>query len=458
MSTSALYQAALSGDLEAVKKLVATENAEYVIESNDSHPLSIAAAVGHDEIVDFLLSDENPLRNKVLKEIDRQSGNPANSAGTALYITVKAGHLKCVKLLLEKGGAKHIARPVYPQSEGYRSTPVMAALIEGHVEVVKYLFSENNPQRDTVLQYVQHMTTRIILPLAAKNSNGEMLRFLLSDENPLCSVMHNMINYQSESLASALYCAAERYSLPCVKILLLDAKAEYNPRPKDKETPLMVAAKRGYTEVVRFLLSEANPQQKQVLKTIDDLCSRKLTALDLAVEAQHLECVKMLLQAGASPNAHVDLTDNNCATPLSNALPAIYGGCTQDQYQIAAYLLLYGARVNAISCCQIIKHKTPLTEAIVNIVIAGDVNISNLALDLLSRIGVVTDRGMKREESILHDAFFQKRDLIGAPSLFKPNCCVGKLRLLADQLQAKQDALEEKSSKSRMAAFSIEQN
>lgn len=95
---------------------------------------------------------------------------------------------------------------------------------------------------------------------------------------------------------------------------LLQRDADPNVRDRDGATPLMVAAANGFEDGVRILTA---------IKARVDLANRLgETALLKAVQARNPTIVRMLLDAGASP----DTSDNSGNSPRSVAIADPRGG------------------------------------------------------------------------------------------------------------------------------------
>ncbi|XP_067312354.1 ankyrin repeat and SOCS box protein 2b isoform X2 [Pseudorasbora parva] len=96
----------------------------------------------------------------------------------------------------------------------------------------------------------------------------------------------------------------------------------------DDWTPLHEAAHRGQTACVRALLKARGV-------CVDKRTLQEQTALMLAVQGRHLDCVRVLLEAGADP----DISNKDKETPL-------YKACEQECVRVVKLLLASGAAVN----------------------------------------------------------------------------------------------------------------
>jgi ankyrin repeat/SAM/basic leucine zipper domain-containing protein 1 len=80
----------------------------------------------------------------------------------------------------------------------------------------------------------------------------------------------------------------------CAKILINDGNVEVNAKQNQQITALMLAAKRGHSEIVNILISKG--------AELNAMDSQRWTALCFAVDAQHGHVARILLEAGADPD------------------------------------------------------------------------------------------------------------------------------------------------------------
>ncbi|KAK4210099.1 ankyrin repeat-containing domain protein [Rhypophila decipiens] len=223
--------------------------------------LRIAAANGYDDSVRYFLSKGADV-------------NIRNITGdTSLSLAIQGGHESTTRVLLNSGAIVH---EPYPKRWG---TPLLLAITLGHEGIVRNLIerganvSEPMYDRD------------------AKNAKGH---------KPLSIAMRD----GHESIARLL---SKRTTLPplfnavatgdvCVVKQLLDVSAnmEGGSYPEVQWTPLIEAARRGYTEVVQVLFDYG----------VDINASDKMgqTALHHAAAKGHTTIVQQLLTYGAKVN------------------------------------------------------------------------------------------------------------------------------------------------------------
>lgn len=136
-------------------------------------------------------------------------------------------------------------------------------------------------------------------------------------------------------------CASGDFASVCSNI----AKgADVNVANGDGRTPLMRAAKRGYTDIVRVLLDNGSDVRKRD--------KNNKTALMGASKKGHLDIVKLLIESHADVNAH----DNSGRTSLMRAAFLGYD-------EVVKVLIQAKADVNA----QDNKGRTALMEAVLSL-------------------------------------------------------------------------------------------
>ncbi len=94
---------------------------------------------------------------------------------------------------------------------------------------------------------------------------------------------------KDEINAAALFNAIQKHRLPLIRSMYKTGVARTEATISDGTTPLMAAASLGHADIVAFLLEQnANPFRKN---------KAGKTAVDLASEAGHVECVNLIQAA-----------------------------------------------------------------------------------------------------------------------------------------------------------------
>ncbi|ODM95490.1 Ankyrin repeat and KH domain-containing protein mask [Orchesella cincta] len=278
-------------------------------ESNGETSLSIAAASGHYEVVEFLIA-----RKAHIEHRDKKGYTP-------LILAADGGHEKVVELLLNNGA------DIEAQSERTKDTALSLACTKGRYEVVELLLKRaaNKEHRNVsdytplslaasggyvniiklLLQHGAEINSRTgsklgisPLMLAAMNGNTAAVKLLLD--------MGSDINAQIETnknTALTLACFQGRHE---VVQLLLERKANLEHRAKTGLTPLMEAANGGYVEVGKILIEKGAEVNAAPVPATRD------TALTIAADKGHYRFVELLLNKGAI----VDARNKKGCTPL----------------------------------------------------------------------------------------------------------------------------------------------
>lgn len=295
-----LMNAAENGTVPVLKLLVqATDDpVAYVnsISSTGFNALIIAAAHGHVPVIEYLL----------------ESGADVNAVHengvTALMYAAASGHLDAVKLLLEKGKVDVNVR----HSNG--GTAFMEASTGGFIDVMKTLIDNG--------AMIDFTDTDGVTPLMAVASQGnleaqtlilESLKKKMSEEE-----LKEHINMLSVSGGSAVMFSAAGGHPNCTKQLMehgadinaiAQATPEYlvkvkqqmedgtypEPDPHvDGVTALHVAAQSGHLDCVKLLLESG--------ADVSILDQEKRSSLQLAVKGNHGDVSIALVKAGADPN------------------------------------------------------------------------------------------------------------------------------------------------------------
>ena len=270
--------------------------------------------------------------------------NKKNNFGSSpLSVAAVLGHLEIVFILLEFGALVE-CRSIEPSL-----SPLALAAIEGHVEIVKTLAS-HGADVNTICSLNGDIFTPLIF--ATDVSNVDMVKTLL-----YCNVNVSMTDLTG---AGALLVAIRTGCLQIVEMLLNYitensdvSSANITPHAvsiKDSDsdlkihvqirkhaiinaanyhgtTPLLYAAEVGFFKIVELLIHHG-----AVVNMADD---DEDTPLHVAAYGGHHNIVSLLLQH----NAHIDSRNNNDATPL-------WCAAEQDHLAVVKILFSQGADVN----------------------------------------------------------------------------------------------------------------
>ncbi len=215
---------------------------------------------------------------------------------TPLFLAAEAGYTEILAVLLKAGADVNFA------TDG--DTPLMIAAENGHSEIVKLLLktgADVNASRET---------GSTPLYLASLNDHSEIVKLLLKAGAD--------VNASHENGFTPLYQAVQEGYIEIVKLLLkadvdVDAADTYGLIPlliaqqngnykiqgrlleaKNGGTPLMMAAAKGHSEIVKLLLKAGANIHAKV--PVD---GRDYTPLDIAQTMRHRDIVKILKEHGA---------------------------------------------------------------------------------------------------------------------------------------------------------------
>jgi serine/threonine-protein phosphatase 6 regulatory ankyrin repeat subunit B len=295
-----LINAAENGTVAVMKLLVHSveDPVQYVnsVSSTGFTALIIAAAHGHSPAIEYLLN--------VGADANAAHENGVN----ALMYAAAGGHTEAMKLLIEKGKVDVNVR----HSNG--GTAFMEASTGGHLEAMKLLIDNG--------ALIDFIDTDGVTPLMAVASLGflEAQTLILDTLKKKMSKkeLTDHINMLSVSGGSSVMFAAAGGHASCAK-QLIELGAEINKRSEatpeylvkvkqqmedgtypepdphvDGVTALHVAAQGGHLECVNLLIDSG--------ADVTILDEENRTALMLAVKNNHADTAIALLKAGADPN------------------------------------------------------------------------------------------------------------------------------------------------------------
>lgn len=309
-----LHVAAESGDVVAIKSLLADCGNPNAKDDNKATPLHFAASGGHLDAMSTLLKAGGTLDAQ-----DKNSERPFTWA-------VKEGQTEGVKFLI-KTGAKVNAKNNYRSQFGY--TPLHVAAAKGYLEIVKILvasgadinakgsYAGNLSPLDIVCNYprIKERCRRLEIIRFLVDAGAKVdARMLVSpvinaDQESVKILLKNIVNINAVPdflIPKTVLCeAAGRGHLEIVK-LLLKAGADINsPCFADgsplfePSTPLFEAIRNKQWAVEEFLI--ANGGNFNGVKVAD---LEKL--LWVAVLKSRIENVRLLIASGVNPNARID--------------------------------------------------------------------------------------------------------------------------------------------------------
>ena len=201
-----------------------------------------------------------------------------------LHFACRSGSLDIVKLLVRAGAGVRVM-----DYEGHTCLTIAASC--GHTETVRYLVG----LKEVEVDYADD-EDGTALHLAADNNHADVVQVLIDAGAD--------IEVKDDRGRSPLLWSCSSGSLAVAK-LLVRAGAGFGVTDNYGDTCLTIAAYRGHTETVRYLVGL---KEVEVDHTDDDRC----TALHLAADKNHADVVQVLIDAGAD----IEARDNTGYSPL----------------------------------------------------------------------------------------------------------------------------------------------
>ena len=217
----------------------------------------------------------------------------------------------CGKGDIEKAKSLKIAGAnINAQRDIDGSTGLMLAIEEGHSAMAKHLIIEAgvdiNIERDwsfsrnTVLSIaISHEDLEIIrllfergVKIGGKKMQGHLVTQAIWTNN--LKIVQELINHHCKVSETPILIASCIAGHKGIFDLLLTHGADVNAKTGDNNTPLIWAAEKGYTEMVKALLEKG--------AEMDHQNNEDNTALMLAAREGHKDIVELLLKKGADPN------------------------------------------------------------------------------------------------------------------------------------------------------------
>lgn len=301
-----IYEAASQGDIEAVRRLLASgtpvdEPGEY-----EQTALMAAAAGGFTEIVRILLA---------------AGADPRRENSLALDFAVRLGEPTSVQLLLGAGADPNRAAPQAPDDDddsdddSVDPPPLADALQRGEAEIVRLLI-EAGARVDVVHQ------GRGLLAFAITANNVALFEDLAK---------------RGASIAGAVHAVADSGHVGFLdRLIEMGATLE---APPGADSVMVTAAASNHAAVLQRLIELGAP--------LEEVGNLDRTALGIAVFLGHVKCAKVLLEAGAIQTA-------------DDGLPLLLCAIDSGRPELVRLLLSHGADADdpGDGCC------TPLLHAI----------------------------------------------------------------------------------------------
>lgn len=298
-----LINAAENGNVKVLEALVNSVSQEdnkrydYVnaISNSGFNALIVAAAHGHEEACQFLLSSESESEGaKAQVDFMHEKGV------TALMYAAAGGHTQITKLLIEHGANVNLLH-----ANG--GSALIEASTAGALEALEVLI-----EAGATVDLIDSDGVTALMS-AASQGHLDICKLLLDHLSEKQNYSHDelikFINLLSHSGGSSIMFAAGG-GHPDVTQYLIDKGADYNA---------IAQATPEYLETLAQLIEAGESMEEE--PHIDGV-----TALHVAAQAGHLECVQILLQAGA----RADIQDDEKRTPLLLAVKGNFGDTASE--------------------------------------------------------------------------------------------------------------------------------
>lgn len=298
-AASALHRAVIANDLPAIKRVIATQAPEIVINAQDSDgrtALHHAARLAHRQAAEILL--KHAAKTKIE---DNEGKFPFNHAADNAEENDEHAAVAAIILKAMMGLSGR-------DDKGW--TPLNWAVVSGDLTLVRQLVAEGASVWET--------RTQNAFEIAVLMEDEEMLAFLIEAGGGA--------NATAKYGARPLTNAAIRGDSAAATVLLRYG-AKVNDIDRYGNTPLIDAALRGHLEVVEVLIKNG--------AEVNTFSKHGSNALIYAAMRGHLELVELLIANGAEVNS----TDSYGATALMRAAERKHLG-------IVKILIKHGARVN----------------------------------------------------------------------------------------------------------------
>jgi ankyrin repeat protein len=312
---------------------------------------------------------------KLLLEAGAKVNALERSGEAPLFYAANAGSVEMARELIAHGADVNSTEAYY--------TPLAAATLRGHLDVVKLLLAKGADPNLSGRGDRQTPVLVAVNPVSRRAVHDEILRVLIEAKADV-----NAVNKEGDT---PLTLAVESRRAATVK-MLLDAGASVAVQNRNKESPFRLVTTQGYAPeehllqqiAVGLLEHSSSIGEEDAARLLVDKCARNgwadVTALIVkrgfqvkgeagdralrdAAKNGHAEVIRVLLEAGADPNT------GGRYTPLQTVLGA-FGGDKIDpakRFEVVRVLVSNGAKVNIPTDYPYLEYQEPLYLALISL-------------------------------------------------------------------------------------------
>jgi ankyrin repeat protein len=310
-----LAVAAEHGQLGVVRLLVQRGANLSATDREDKTALHLAATMGHEEVVRFLLSQEG----QAVPPVSTKS-----IAGTPLMLASENGHIGVVQVLVQHREAQGSDAGLDERGKDGWTAMHWAATM-GHEEVVSFLLS-----RDTqAVTVTTKSSARTPLMLASGNGHLGVVRMLVRHKEAQ-GLDAGGLDERDKDGWTAIHWAAQDGHAEVVRFLLSKGARDNNtPDSTMKLTPLQLACEWGYVGVVQVLVQHWGE------RALLELGKGEEGALHWALVNGHEELVAFLLRTG--------MKLSKMSTSVAKRTP-LMAACMRDHVGVAEVIVQHMGR------------------------------------------------------------------------------------------------------------------
>jgi ankyrin repeat protein len=278
--------------------------------------------------------------------LDKINAQDPGTSHTALYCAARAGNVEAVKLLIERGAESDI-------SQRTKSTALHAASYFGHADVVRYLLESgadyriaNNHNSTAEEEAYDNHVKEVFVELKqnpyVRVAANELEWF---HENPLTEHIDTEYFAQRQTL---LHCASKKGYFDMVRWLVEEHSANVDLVDFNGNSPLHLAVYGGHLDIVEYLLNRGcNPHFRNRWGTTaeEEGIKHGRWIADLFQSMRQRDIFEMA-KTGIDWWFYYYFDVQSKDMIDSNGVSLLYHACRCGQYSVAKWLLEQGANVN----------------------------------------------------------------------------------------------------------------